>query len=275
VSEVAQDRGISRRRFVGALGGAAALSVGAAGGAVALDAETEGLMTGRPYPDRDSAYPPLHAGTLGSRPPAADRSVIYAVGASFFDERFGLAARRPRELVKMPFLANDRLDPARSHGDVLLTISADTPDVNLSALRQLMRRTRGALSLRWMIDGFNRRSKPEPGKAPVRNLMGFRDGTANLDGGDPELMKRHVWVAPGDGEPDWAVGGSYLAVRIIRMFVEFWDRTPLAEQEAIIGRHKESGAPDGRRETDVPDGGFFFALAGIRPGRFLGQELAT
>ena len=37
--------------------------------------------------------------------------------------------RKPRELVEMPFMANDRLDPARTHGDVLLSISADTPDV--------------------------------------------------------------------------------------------------------------------------------------------------
>jgi deferrochelatase/peroxidase EfeB len=220
----------------------------------ALDRETDGLMTGKPFPDRDSAYPPLHAGTLGSRPPAADLSVIFAVGASLFDERFGLADRKPQELVKMPFLANDRLDPTRSHGDVLFTITADTPDVNLFALRQLMRRTRGALTLRWMLDGFNRRSKPEPGKAPVRNLMGFRDGTANLDGSNAAQMKRHVWVAPDDGEPRWATGGSYQAVRIIRMFVEFWDRTPLAEQQTIIGRRKESGAPlDGREETDIPD----------------------
>ena len=77
-------------------------------------------MTGTPFPDRDSAFPPLHAGTLGRRPPAADLSVIFAVGASLFDDRFGLADRKPKALVKMPFLANDRLDPARSHGDVLL-----------------------------------------------------------------------------------------------------------------------------------------------------------
>ena len=37
--------------------------------------------------------------------------------------------------------------------------------------------------------------------APVRNLLGFRDGTANLDPSDPVLMDRHVWVGPRDDEP--------------------------------------------------------------------------
>ena len=45
------------------------------------------------------------------------------------------------------------------------------------------------------------------------------------------------------------------------MFVEFWDRTRLDEQEALIGRHKLSGAPLGGEHenddfdyTDDPDG---------------------
>ena len=91
-----------------------------------------------------------------------------------------------------------------------------------------------------------------PGKAPVRNLMGFRDGTANLDASNERQMKRYVWVGADDDEPEWAVGGSYMAVRVIRMFVESWDRTPLAEQEAIIGRHKKSGAPRLRFTTRAP-----------------------
>jgi len=37
------------------------------------------------------------------------------------------------------------------------------------------------------------------------------------------------------------------------MGVEFWDRTALHTQEAIIGRFKDSGAPlDGVSETDIP-----------------------
>jgi deferrochelatase/peroxidase EfeB len=43
-------------------------------------------------------------------------------------------------------------------------------------------------------------------------------------------------------------------VRIIRNFVERWDRTPLNDQERIIGRHKYSGAPIGKAgEMDEPD----------------------
>jgi deferrochelatase/peroxidase EfeB len=182
--------------------------------------------------------------------------VVTSVGASVFDDRFGLADRRPRDLVKMPFLANDRLDPERSHGDVLLTIASGHEDVNLFALRQLMRVTRSSLTLHWMLEGYNRRTEARKGEAGVRNLMGFVDGTSNLDHEDTAAMDRYVWVADGDREPAWATDGSYHVVRVIRMLVEFWDRTTLSEQEALIGRRKETGAPlDGGAELDVPDFG--------------------
>jgi deferrochelatase/peroxidase EfeB len=220
-----------------------------------LSDEIEGLMTGRPYEDRDPSLPPLHTGVLGNEPVPTELSVVVSVGASLFDDRFGLADRKPRELVAMPFLANDRLDPARTHGDLLLQLSADTPDACLFALRQLMRRTRAGMVLRWTVEGFNRRD-PEAAKdgAPVRNLLGFKDGTANVRIEEADTLDRFVWVGPDDDEPDWAAGGSYQAVRVIRMLVEFWDRAPLGEQEAIIGRHKATGAPFGKkRETDEPD----------------------
>ena len=53
----------------------------------------------------------------------------------------------------------------------------------------------------------------------------------------------------------WSLkNGSYQAIRIIRHFVEFWDRTPLQEQQAIFGREKYSGAPLGmKKEGDIPD----------------------
>lgn len=213
-----------------------------------LTDEIRALMAGTPPDVRDPHYPPVDSGILGDKPPADNLSVVVGVGASLFDERFGLADRRLRELVTMPFLANDRLDPELSHGDLSIVIEAGHNDTVIFALRQLMRRTRSHLVLRWMVDGYARgigAGRVSEAATP-RNLLGFKDGTANLDVDDAELMDRHVWVGPQDGEPDWAVGGSYQAIRIIRMFVEFWDRTQLVEQEALIGRSKVSGAPLGR-----------------------------
>ena len=37
------------------------------------------------------------------------------------------------------------------------------------------------MALHWMLDGYNRRTEARPGEAGKRNLMGFIDGTANLD----------------------------------------------------------------------------------------------
>ncbi|MGE2719511.1 Dyp-type peroxidase [Mycolicibacterium celeriflavum] len=212
-----------------------------------LTEEIRGLMAGKPPEVRDPEYPPVDSGILGEQPPADDLSVVVGVGASLFDNRFGIADRKPKELVTMPFLANDRLDPKLSHGDLSIVIEAGHNDTVVFALRQLMRRTRSDLVLRWMVDGYARGigAGQASEAATPRNLLGFKDGTANLDVADGGVMDRHVWVGPQDGEPEWAVGGSYQAIRIIRMFVEFWDRTQLVEQEALIGRSKVSGAPLG------------------------------
>ena len=67
-------------------------------------------------------------------------------------------------------------------------------------------------------------------------------------------MNRIVWVQPNNDEPAWTVGGSYQVVRVIRNLVEHWDRKPLQEQQTIIGRSKDSGAPLGmNQEKDIPN----------------------
>jgi deferrochelatase/peroxidase EfeB len=242
-------------------GVAAALDVRVADRAALIDlmkvvsTEIEIVMDGRAYERRAGGFPPLDTGILGPVPGPTGTSVIVGFGPSLFDARFGLADLRPDELVAMPRFINDYLvDDARSHGDLSLVVQADTQDAANHALRQVLRRTRGDLSVRWLREGFNTLDRSAPrGTAPARNLMGFKDGTANPDTSDAAAMDRHVWIQPEDGQPEWAVGGTFQAVRVIRMMVEFWDRTRLNEQETLIGRHRDSGAPLGaERETDAP-----------------------
>lgn len=220
----------------------------------ALTAAARSLTAGEEMPERDPLLPPSDNLILGPVPAPSSLTVTVAVGASLFDDRFGLGPRRPARLRPMPRFPNDRLEDDRTHGDLLVQVCADTPDACVHALRILMRATRSTLVLRWMQEGFQQPNTLGAGRASTRNLLGFKDGTANPDPTDAAAMDRVVWV-PRDahGEPAWTADGTYMVVRIIQNRVEFWDRTALRTQEEIIGRKKDSGAPlDGDHETDVP-----------------------
>jgi deferrochelatase/peroxidase EfeB len=195
--------------------------------------------------------PTPDSGVLGPRVTPDGKTITIGVGASLFDDRYGLARRKPAGLKAMPAFPDDVLVGAASHGDILVQLCGDSEDGLLHALRDLMRATRGVLAPRWKVEGFLPPSREPGSHAPAgphpptgRNLLGFKDGTANPHTADAQLMDQLVFDR---------AGGTYAVVRLIRNRVEFWDRVARSEQELMIGRLKDTGAPLGRRrETDDP-----------------------
>jgi deferrochelatase/peroxidase EfeB len=203
---------------------------------------------------------PIGAGAAGAQlaPPddtgeamdltPANLTVTFGFGPSLFDDRFGLAAHRPAALTHLPGLPGDELDPERSDGDLCVQACANDPQVAFHAVRNLARLGRGLVTVRWSQLGFGRTSTTSRAQATPRNLMGFKDGTANIKLEDADDMAGHVWVGGGGaqpGEPDWLAGGTYLVARRIRMLIEVWDRASLKDQEQTIGRTKVIGSPLG------------------------------
>lgn len=209
-----------------------------------LTAAARVLTAGGPAPAGDS-------GTLGAVLPADGLTVTVGVGTPLFDRRFGLAPRKPAGLFPMRSFPNDRLDPSQCGGDVMLSICAGSGDTALHALREIARSARGAMRIRWRVDGSV--SPPRPAGVP-RNHQGFKDGIANPDVRVPDVAGRLLWLSGGDGPAAWTVGGTYHVIRVIRMFTERWDQVAVADQERIVGRRRETGAPlGGATERDVPD----------------------
>ncbi|WP_431866353.1 iron uptake transporter deferrochelatase/peroxidase subunit [Microbacterium paraoxydans] len=189
--------------------------------------------------------------------PAAGLTLTFGFGPGLFEnedgDRYGLAARRPPGLERLPAFLGDDLDPAASHGDLCIQACADDPQVAVHAIRNLSRIAFGRARLRWSQLGFGKTSRTTASQATPRNLFGFKDGTANILADDTAALAEHVWVAEGD-EPSWMAGGSYLVARKIAMLIETWDRVRLSEQDTIIGRDKGVGAPlSGGDEFTAPD----------------------
>ncbi len=212
------------------------------------------MTAGRPVgtDNNDQDAPPDDTGEADDLDAAA-LTVTFGFGASLFDREgdpFRIATRKPPALVPMPVFAGDEIDPARSDGDLAVQACADDPQVCFHAIRNLTRIGRGIVALRWSQSGFGRTSSTDSAQATPRNLMGFKDGTNNLVAEDTARLEQHVWVADTD-DPAWMRGGSYVVARRIRMLLEVWDRSTLADQEQTIGRVKGSGAPlGGTREHD-------------------------
>lgn len=191
----------------------------------------------------NALLPPSDTGeTVGLNPYRL--TLTFGVSASFLT-KLGLEKKRPKLFRDLPAFPKEQLREQYTGGDIVIQACADDEQVAFHAVRNLIRKGRNKVTMKWSQSGFaaigDRMETP-------RNLFGFKDGTANVTS---EIdFNKVVWA----DSQDWMNNGSYMAVRRIIMHLETWDRTNLQEQENTFGRYKESGAPFGKQnEFDEVD----------------------
>ena len=191
----------------------------------------------------NALLPPSDTGeTVGLNPYRL--TLTFGVSASFLT-KLGLEKKRPKLFRDLPAFPKEQLREQYTGGDIVIQACADDEQVAFHAVRNLIRKGRNKVTMKWSQSGFaaigDRMETP-------RNLFGFKDGTANVT--TEKDFDKVVWA----DSKDWMNNGSYMAVRRIIMHLETWDRTNLQEQENTFGRYKESGAPFGKQnEFDEVD----------------------
>lgn len=185
----------------------------------------------------NALLPPSDTGeTVGLNPYRL--TLTFGVSADFL-KKMGLEKKRPKEFSDLPPFPKEQLQEKYTGGDIVIQACADDEQVAFHAVRNLVRKARNTVTMKWSQSGFaaigDRMSTP-------RNLFGFKDGTANVT--KEKDFDQVIWT----DSDDWMKGGTYMAVRRIQMFLETWDRTNLQEQENTFGRYKESGAPFGKKD---------------------------
>ena len=185
----------------------------------------------------NALLPPSDTGeTVGLNPYRL--TLTFGVSASFLT-KLGLVKKRPKLFRDLPAFPKEQLREQYTGGDIVIQACADDEQVAFHAVRNLIRKGRNKVTMKWSQSGFaaigDRMETP-------RNLFGFKDGTANVT--TEKDFDKVVWA----DSQDWMNNGSYMAVRRIIMHLETWDRTNLQEQENTFGRYKESGAPFGKKD---------------------------
>lgn len=185
----------------------------------------------------NALLPPSDTGeTVGLNPYRL--TLTFGVSASFLT-KLGLDKKRPKLFRDLPAFPKEQLREQYTGGDIVIQACADDEQVAFHAVRNLIRKGRNKVTMKWSQSGFaaigDRMETP-------RNLFGFKDGTANVT--TEKDFDKAVWA----DSQDWMNNGSYMAVRRIIMHLETWDRTNLQEQENTFGRYKESGAPFGKKD---------------------------
>lgn len=179
----------------------------------------------------------------------ANLTITIGFGPELF-RKLQLEHQLPNGFSDLPSFKIDQLQDEYCGGDVLIHIAADDLQILSHVTRIFIRDSSNFARTKWIQQGFTNAVGTTPSDQTQRNLMGQVDGTDNPAFGS-EDFKNLVWISEG---PEWALGGTQLVLRRIKMNLETWDVLGRDAKEQIIGRHLDSGAPLGKEnEFDFLD----------------------
>jgi deferrochelatase/peroxidase EfeB len=208
-------------------------------------------------------------------------TVTVGFAKSAYDKLGVPAGEQPQDLVPIPWDELGDAPQKAENGDIVLQVCSDSIYVVEHVQRRIEEELGDHLQVSWVVLGtqrYNSRSG-RVNRREGRALIGFKDGTSNLDPRHSEEDDVLVFVDParvgeyppqvpplqpgqpnpyGGGtqppnfppnlrtpptsEPAWTKDGSYLVVRASLIDTTSWDDRTLGDQERIIGRWKVSGS---------------------------------
>lgn len=234
-------------------------------------------------------------GELGFLEDHYEYRLLVTVGFSTigYDKLGGTDADRPRDLQPIPPDVLDASGAAQGpeiagEGDVIVHIAADDSFITEHVLRRIEHELAADFTVLWVQTGAQRyrtRQSQDPRKES-RALIGFLDGTNNLSMANADdrglVFTDHTRtdyprnplpdqyqgaqfppLREPPTQPEAAIldGGSYMDVEVLLLNTGAWDQQPMAQQEAIVGRHKMDGSliepesPDSHVEKANPHRG--------------------
>jgi len=169
-------------------------------------------------------------------------TTMVGVGAAILDAA-GLTAARPPVIGPMPPFPGDVPIADRTDVGVAVQIEDDSAEAVRRRADILFGGLPG-LRVTWRTAVTRSVAGVDDGRRLQLNPFGFVEGQGNpADPVDQVLLR---------SGPQWTVGGSLLALRVIRMAHALWDADETEEQERIIGRRTDGHWLDGTAAFDEP-----------------------
>jgi deferrochelatase/peroxidase EfeB len=198
-------------------------------------------------------------------------------------EKLGIPAeQRPQDLREIPWGQLVDTPPESDFGDLVLQICADNLYICEHVVRRIEEELGEEFTLVSTVIGSQRYTSRagRTSRREGRALIGFLDGTSNLDPRNKDEDAELVFVdptkvgeypdlppteppaevsqygqQPGQGphfppdlppkpvsEPEWTKEGTYMTVQVSKFETRAWDHLTQDDQEKTVGRFKVSGA---------------------------------